>query len=165
MKKVTYINTLNYTYDPKHPISHYRIEGSDTYKNGGELRECIAKKHRGLYTSDKNPTTSFRNGSDIESQKASIKSSGSSLGRNLQGNTAHELIAYFFANVASILFIYVILNEETQEVTEYHMNKSEFGAFVNQFAFLHYESGNHKLKINFKNTSKKMIAWLEERCA
>lgn len=165
MKKVTYTNTLNYTYDADHPISHYLIEGSKDYKNGGELMECIAKKHRGMFTSDKNPTTSFSNGSDIEKENASVKSSGCSLGRGLRGNTAHELIVDFFANVASTLFIYIILNYETQEVTEYHMNKSEFGAFVNMFAYLHYESGNHKLKISIRNTSKKMIVWFEERCA
>ena len=164
MKKVTYINPLNYTYDAKHPMSHYLIEDSKDYKNGGELLQSIAKKHRGLFISDKNPTTSFSNGSDIEEENASVKSSGCSLGRGLRGNTAHELIVDYFTNVASTLFIYILMNEESQEVTEYHMNKSEFGAFVNLFAYLHYESGNHNLKINIRNTSKKMVAWFEERC-
>ena len=58
----------------------------------------------------------------------------------------------------------MIWNQNTEEVIEYIMTKSEFGAFINEFSYLHYESNKtHDLKINALNTSKRMIAWFEER--
>lgn len=164
MTKNTYITNLPYKYT-NHPRSHYRIAGSKEYKNHGELMECIAKAHRGLFISDKNPTTRFDTGSDIEEENASVKSSEASLAC-LYGETFTDVVKPYFAKVHSTVFIYVDLNEETDEVVEYVMNKSEFGAFLQKFGYLHYESDNHdKKKIRIRATSKKMIAWFEERVA
>lgn len=166
MIKETYINTLKYSVDTTKKGAQYIIEGFTKGKNKGNMCESIAKHHRGLFVSDSNPATKFDEASDIVELCMSVKSSGFSLARKLQGSTAHELIADFFNRVHSKLFCYVIWNPETEEVVEYIMNKSEFGAFINKFSFLHYESNkNHDLKINALNTSKKMIAWFEERCA
>ena len=156
MKILNYINTLNYKYDAAHNGSHYLINGATAYKNRGELLESIAKHHRGLYT-EINPTTSWENGSDIESEHASIKSSEASLGRGI------GTLENYFNNVASKTFIWVELNDQTQEVTEYQMTKQEFFVFVNLFTRVH-NSSNHKEQIfRFYKTSKRMIKWFEER--
>ena len=156
MRIVNYINTLNYKYNAEHKGSHYLINGSTTYKNRGELLESIAKHYRGLYT-EVNPTTSWESGSDIESENASIKSSEASLGRGV------GTLENYFKNVASRTFIWVELNDQTQEVTEYQMTKQEFFNFVNLFTRVH-NSSNHKEQIfRFYKTSKKMLKWFEER--
>ena len=162
MTKNTYITTLPYKYT-NNPRSHYLIAGSKEYKNHGELMECIAKEHRGLFISDKNPATRFDVGSDIEEIHASVKSSAASLAC-LYGETFTKVVREYFATVHSTVFMYVDLNEDTNEVVEYIMNKREFGAFLQKFGYLHYESGHReKQKIRIRATSQKMIAWFEER--
>ena len=116
MTKVTYITDLPYEYTD-HPRSHYLIAGSTEYKNHGELLECIAKAHRGLFTSDKNPSTSFDTGSDIEEENASVKSSEASLAC-LYGETFTDIVKPYFARVHSSTFIFIDLDEETDEVVK-----------------------------------------------
>ena len=164
MIKNCYMNTLKYTVKAENRGAPYFIDGFTKGKNKGNMCESIAKNYRGLFISDSNPTTKFDEDSDIPEFYMSVKSSGFSLARHLRGKNAHELIEDFFNRVHSKYFCYIIWNENTNEVIEYIMNKSEFGAFINEFAYLHYESNkNHDLKINALGTSKRMIAWFEER--
>ena len=167
MKKVTYINTLPYEYDPiNHKRSPYRPIDCEGYRNHGELLESMAKWHRGLYTTV-NPNTSYCTGSDIESEGASVKSSEGSLGRNIAGHDADAStkIKTYFRTVHSTVFIWVEYDSITHIVTEYQMNKSEFGAFVQRWTRICSNSEHTELAIRFKKTSKIMIKWLEERCA
>ena len=156
-----YINTLAYTYDKTHAISHYRI-GESGYRNKGELLESIAKYHRGIYA-EVNPNTAWNTGSDIEGECASVKSSGASLGRGIGGYaaTAQEKIAAYFKNVSSTTFIWMHMNEDTQEVIEYHMNKAEFKVFVSKFTRVCNSSNHKELAIRFRKHTKKMEAWFE----
>lgn len=156
MKILNYINTLPYIYDANHRGSHYLINGASAYKNHGELMERIAKHHRGIFT-EVNPNTSWDTGSDIESECASIKSSQASLGRG------SGTLENFFNKVASTKFIWVELNEETQVVTEYHMNKQEFYEFAREFTGIHPMSNHKEYCICFLKTSKRMLKWFEER--
>lgn len=162
MTIITYTNTLPYTYDPNHTKSHYLIDGSSAYKNRGELCESIAKHHRGIYT-EINPNTSWDKGSDIEEEFASIKSSEGGLGRGIGGydNSASDKIKTYFKNTHSKVFIWIEFNEETQQVTEYQMNKSEFGRFVYYFTRIHNMSNKKEISVRFRKTSKKMIDFLE----
>lgn len=163
MKKVTYINTLNYELT-NHSGSRYYIPQIDKNRNHGELCESIAKNYRGLFTAI-NPCTAYWNGSDIEEEKASVKSSHANLSRNYGGaKTSTEAIKYYFAHVASQNFIYLEFNEETQLVTEYQMSKSEFGRFIAFFTYITNHS-NGDIEIRLKRTSKKMIAWFESQCS
>lgn len=164
MKKITYINELPYRFT-NHAGSHYQLENGK-YRNHGEMCEHIAKFYRGLFT-DHNPATSYDKGSDIEEERASVKSGESSLANFvLSGSyTANDFIKTFFANVHSTTFIWVEWNEETEEVTEYQMNKREFGAFVQKFSYRAVASGTHAVKVRFHRSSRKMIAWFEERVA
>lgn len=156
MEIVKYINTLHYEYDKAHRGSHYLINGSNTYKNRGEFLESVAKHYRGIYT-ESNPTTAWNEGSDIENENASVKSSEASLGR------AVGTLENYFQNVASNKFIWVEFNDNTQEVTEYQMNKNEFFAFIQQFTRVH-NSSNHKEQIfRFYKTSRRMLQWFEKR--
>lgn len=165
MIKNVYMNTLKYSFKPESKGAPYFIEGFTKGKNKGNMCESIAKNYRGLFISDNNPSTTFDKGSDIPEYNMSVKTSGFSLARGLRGTTAHELIEDFFDRVYSRTFCYIAWDPKTNIVTEYIMTKSEFGAFINEFAYLHYESGkNHSLKINALGTSKRMIAWLEARC-
>lgn len=160
MTIVRYTNTLPYSYDANHPRSHYLINGQKAYKNRGELCESIAKHHRGIYT-DINPNTSWDTGSDIENEFASVKSSEGGLGRNIPGNTAMEKIENYFLHTHSKTFIWVDLDEKTQQVVEYQMTKVEFRQFVENFTRIHNMSNHKELCIRFRPTSKKMIQWFE----
>lgn len=165
MIKVTYENMMPYKFDANHPGSHYRLP-SGKYRNHGEMCEHIAKYQRGLFT-EINPATTYDTGSDIEEERASVKSGESSLANfRLEGKyTPNDFIKTFFANVHSTKFIWVEWNEETEMVTEYQMNKKEFGAFVQRFGYPAVASGTHAVKIRFHRSSRKMIAWFEERVA
>lgn len=164
MKKITYINEMPYIYDTNHTRSHYLPNGSKKYKNRGEIIESIVKYHRGLYT-ESNPNTSWNTGSDIETEFASVKSSEGGLGRNIGGykNSASEKIKEYFKNTASKVFIWVEWNEETQKVTEYQMNKKEFGAFIQKFTRVHMMSNHKEICIRFRPSSQKMLCWLESK--
>ena len=167
MKKVSYINTMPFEYDPiNHKRSPYRPIDCEGYRNRGELLESMAKWHRGVYTTV-NPNTSYCTGSDIESEHASVKSSEGSLGRNIGGHTASAStkIKVYFKTVHSTIFIWIEYDPITQIVTEYQMNKYEFGAFVQRWTRICNNSEHTELAIRFKKTSKSMINWLEERCA
>lgn len=161
-----YITTLEWIYDETHKGSHYLINGSKAYKNRGELCESIAKHYRGIYT-EVNPHTSWDNGSDIEGEFASVKSSAASLGRGIGGYsaTAQEKIACFLNGTHSKLFIWVELNEETKEVVEYRMNKTEFALFIDNFTRIHNSSDHKEVCVRFKTSSKKMIDFLENMAA
>lgn len=162
MKIERYITELNWVYDKDHRISHYLIEGSTAYKNRGELCESICKHRRGVYT-EVNPHTSWKDGSDIEEEFASVKSSAASLGRGIGGydNTASDKIKTFFRETPSKIFIWVELNEETKEVVEYQMNKREFGAFIQKFTRIDRSSGRKEVAVRFLTSSKRMVNWLE----
>lgn len=165
MKKVTYTNTMPYEFNADRRSSKYRLNGADTYKNRGETLESIAKWHRGLFT-ENNPCTSYCNGSDIEEENASVKSSEGSLGHSIGGhdNSASDKIRTYFQTVHSSLFIWIEWDEDTQLVTEYQMNKREFGAFVQQWTRICNNSEHTELAIRFRHTSKGMIRWLDDRC-
>lgn len=158
MKKFTYTNYMPFSYDPSRKGAKYLI--GDKYKNHGEFLESIAKFHRGLdYLV--NPTTSWDTGSDIESIHASVKSSKSSLAR-LYGNSFEEIKKSYFANVASTCWIFMV--DIGDEITEYHMDATEFSEFLDAFGATGIESGSHLMKIRIQAVSKKMLVWLEERC-
>ena len=140
MKKFTYTNYMPFSYDPSRKGAKYLI--GDKYKNHGEFLESIAKFHRGLdYLV--NPTTSWDTGSDIESIHASVKSSKSSLAR---------------------LYGWIFMVDIGDEITEYHMDATEFSEFLDAFGATGIESGSHLMKIRIQAVSKKMLVWLEERC-
>jgi hypothetical protein len=167
MKKVTYINTMPYAYEPyMNTNSPYRPNYQSAYKNRGETLESIAKYHRNIYT-DINPATSWKNGSDIESEHASVKSSEASLGRSIGGrnNSASNKIKTFFKETPSQVFIWMEWDRQTEMITEYQMNKREFGAFINLFTRICNNSEHTDIAVRFRKTSKKMINWLEEQCA
>ena len=157
-----YITDLPWVYDPTHKRSSYLINGSSAYKNRGELCESICKYHRGIYT-EVNPNTSWKNGSDIEAEFASVKSSEGGLGRGIGGynNSASDKIKTYFKETHSKVFIWVELNEKTREVVEYQMTKKEFGAFVQKFTRTHMASNKKEITVRFRASSKKMISWLE----
>ena len=50
------------------------------------------------------------------------------------------------------------------EITEYHMDATEFSEFIDVFGATGIESGSHLMKIRIQAVSKKMLVWLEERC-
>ena len=59
------------------------------------------------------------------------------------------------------MWVWLEFNQETQIITEYRMNKTEFKIFLEMFSVLATESGTHKNKVRFKRTNKKMLEWLE----
>lgn len=157
-----YINTLPYTRNDSLKNSKYFINGESARRNRGELLESIAKWHRGEYCTT-NPATSWDKGSDIESIHASVKSSESSLGRNIGGYnaTGAQKISIYFKGVASKVFIWMTIDEDTQMVTEYQMNKSEFGRFIRSYTRYCNASNHKEINIRFKKETKEMLRFLE----
>jgi hypothetical protein len=165
MTKITYINEMPYIYDANHARSHYLPNGSDKYKNRGEIIESIAKYHRGIFT-ESNPNTAWNKGSDIPAEHLEVKSSEGNLGRGIDGDTTSAKIKNYFKGVEKgKKWAYIEWDEKTQIVVEYHMNKSEFGQFVRLFTRTHNMSNHKELCIRLRPTSKKMIKWFEERVA
>ena len=165
MIKNTYINTMPYEYDADHDRSHYLLNGSEKYKNRGETIESIAKFHRGIFT-ESNPNTAWNEGSDIPAEHLEIKSNEGNLGRGISGITASEKIKNYFKEIQKDKkWAYITWDENTQIVTEYHMNKSEFGEFVRRFTRVHNMSNHKEVCIRLKKESKIMIRWFESKCA
>ena len=158
MKKTTYNCPIVYRYEPTKAGAKYSIDGI-RYCNLGQLLESIAKAHRGLEYFN-NPTTKWNEGSDIESEKASVKSGKASLA-TIYGESVEAILDIFCQGVASEKFIYMVMIDN--QVSEYEMNLAEFREFVAKFGRLVRESGSTKTKIQLLQTSHKTIAYLEER--
>lgn len=158
MKKSIYNCPIVYRYEPTKAGAKYSIDGI-RYCNLGNLLESIAKAHRGLEYLV-NPTTKWNEGSDIESEKASVKSGKASLAC-IYGEDMKTILDTFFEGVASEKFIYMIMIDD--QVSEYEMNKTEFREFVEKFGRLAKESGSPKHKVQLLQTSGKTIQYLDER--
>jgi hypothetical protein len=169
MFKVEYKNEMPYTYHAENPRNHYLIDGANGFCNKGNFCESAAKFHRGLaYLT--NPSTAALDGYDIPEEKAEVKSGAGGLGRKigeLDFTVSQQIRYYFQHKPADSKWIWIVFNDKTQMVTEYHMNKSEFGAFLHIAlrSRQHLQSNKKSINVRFKNTSKKMLAWLDERCA
>lgn len=149
---------MPFTYDPNHRGAHYLI--GDKYKNHGEWLESVAKYHRGLdYLV--NPATSYNTGSDIESLSASVKSAGCTLAC-IYGPTYEAIKETYFTNVHSSLWIY--MQDFGEEIVEWHMDRTEFEAFLDEFHEMARKSGSKLQKVRTKKNLK-VIKWLEERVA
>lgn len=159
MTRNEYLITMPYEFDPNRKGAKYKI--GNAFKNNGEFLESIAKHHRGLEYLV-NPTTRWDNGSDIESEHASVKSGKASLA-TIYGNSLNEILDIYFEKVASTKWLYLVRVEES--VVEYEMNATEFRAFMETWGRISAESGSHKMKAKILPTSMKMIKWLEERVA
>lgn len=162
MTKVTYVNTMNFVFDESHRGAKYNINGK--WANRGEWLESVAKHHRGL-SYVVNPNTSWDNGSDIESECLSIKSSGASLA-SIYGDNFDEILKTFINGVFSTEFAFITNIDDM--IIEYHMNLNEFVEFVTVYGRLVRPSSQVKTdlyKIRLIKESKKMLGWLEERVA
>lgn len=159
MFKFEYVNEMSYMYDAAHKGAPYTMDGGKSWKNAGEWKESICKAHRGLDYMV-NPATSWCDGSDIESEHASVKSSGASLAC-LYGFDFQNILDTYFQNVASTIWYWVEVHDET--VIEYHMDSTEFRAFLEAWAKLEKVAGG-QYKVRMKKTSGKMLDWLDERC-
>ena len=157
MTKIQYEITMPYEYHAERTGAKYKI--GDTFKNGGEFLESVAKHHRGLEYLV-NPTTKWNEGSDIESEHASVKSGKATLAC-LYGETFEEIFDKYFATVVSTKWIYMV--QIDNKVVEYHMDKEEFKKFIRVWGAIGHESGTHRNKIRIKATSATMIMWLEVR--
>lgn len=155
MTTKTYTNEMPYHFDPAHKGAPYYFEGA--YKNNGEFCESVVKFHMGLAHAV-NPATSYDMGSDIPELNASVKSGGASLAC-VYGESMEAIMAEYFANVHSTLWIYVVMIDDS--VIEYHMEAKEFKNFLNAFGYMTKESSKDAYKIRIKKTSGKMLKWLD----
>lgn len=167
MTKNEYVNTMPYITDMTHPRSHYKIEGASGFCNMGNLCESIVKHHRGLpYLT--NPNIAGLDGYDIPELKIEVKSGESGLGRaigNLEFSQSEQIRFYFQHKSSDSLWMWVYFNPKTQIVTEYIMNKHEFGRFLHIAlrSKQHKQSNGKSINVRFKKTSKKMLTWLDEQ--
>lgn len=166
MKKVSYINEMPYTLSGKKGAP-FHIEGAQGNCNRGMLKESIVKFHLGLeYLT--NPSTSGMVGYDIPELHAEVKSEAAGLGRDIGEIdwTQSQKIKFYFQNAPKgKTWIWVEFNEKTQEVNEYHMNKSEFGKFItiSLRKKQHKQSNGKGVNVRFKYTTREMLNWLESQ--
>ena len=159
MTRTEYPITIPYEFDPNRKGAKYKL--GEAFKNAGEFLESVAKHHRGLdYLV--NPTTAWNEGSDIESEHASVKSGRASLAC-LYGDSFEEILNTYFAGVKSNKWLYMVQVDDT--AIEYEMNATEFREFMEVWGRMGTESGSHKGKVRILATSVKMIKWLEDRVA
>lgn len=160
MLRINYHNEMNYIYDASRKGAKYQFGTKKAYKNHGEFLESVAKFYRG-FDYEINPATSYDTGDDIPQLKASVKSSNASLGC-IYGDTFEDILNTYFSKVYSKLWIFI--NDIDNEITEYHMNASEFKEFLITFGQLGKDSKTKLNKIRIKKVSSKMLKWLDEKC-
>ena len=158
---------MKFAINMAHRGSHFKIEGATGYCNMGELCESIIKHHLGLPYLH-NPNTPGLEGYDIPELKAEVKSGESGLGRAIGDpsfNQSQQLSYYFKHSPWDKTWIWAYFNLKTMTMTEYHMNKSEFGSFIHIAlrSKQHLQSNKKSVNVRFKKTSKKMLAWLDAR--
>ena len=168
MIKNIYTNTMKYTYTGIARMQ-YRIEGAKANCNHGMLCESIVKFHRGLEHLS-NPSTSGMKGYDISEEMIEVKSSAAGLGRDIgeKDFTASQQISFYFKHSPkNKRWMWVEFNEKTQIVTEYIMDKREFGAFLHVALRKkqHKQSNKKSINVRFKETNKEIITWLENRAS
>lgn len=169
MYRQEYINEMPYTYHPEIPRTHYHIEGAAGFCNKGNFCESAAKYHRGLAYL-KNPNTSGMKGFDIPEEMAEVKSAAAGLGRDIgerDYTVSQQIRCYFASTPKGKKWIWIIYNDKTKLITEYHLNKREFGAFLHIAlrSKQHLQSNKKSINVRFKDqNTKEMIKWLEAHC-
>lgn len=156
MFKNIYRININYTYNASHKGAPYTLDGVK-YINNGELHEIVTKGVLG-FSAEKDANTSFDKGSDIPELSASVKSGKATLTSTVLGNDYTSVKSNYFKLVHSTLWIFSIIIDEN--INLYFMNKEEFSLFMDSFS---YYDKTRKV-IRFKNTSGKMINWLDRAC-
>ena len=150
------------------PRAQYYIPGAKGNCNHGNLLESMVKYHRGLdYIT--NPNTDGMKGYDIPEEKIEVKSSECGLGRAIGDrdfSVSQQIRFYFQHCECGKRWMYVVYDAETNMVTEYIMNKSEFGGFLHVAlrGKQHKQSNGKSINVRFKKTTKAQIAWLESKC-
>ena len=168
MIKNEYVNEMPFELTGK-PRAQYHIIGHNGFCNHGNLIESMIKYHRGLpYLS--NPNTSGSVGYDVPEEKMEVKSSECGLGRDIgeRDFSVSQQISWYFKNRDhDDKWLYGVYNEKTNMVTEYIMNKSEFGAFLHIALRKkqHKQSNGKSINVRFRPTTRDQIEWLENRVA
>lgn len=168
MIKNTYKNEMPYEITGI-PRAQYYIPGAKGNCNHGNLCESIVKFHRGLdYIS--NPNVSGMKGYDIPEEQIEVKSSACGLGRDIGEpwfSAAQQISYYFKHSPRGKKWMWVEFDEETQIVTEYIMNKSEFGGFLHIAlrSKQHLQSNKKSINVRFKSSSKALREWLDKKVA
>lgn len=156
MKKLTFENTLEYTFDGTRRGAKYSLDGKK-WLNHGEYAEVLAKHVLG-YEAKKDANTRFDKGEDIEELNASIKSHNCGLTDMKLGDTKEMFLERFW-QMSKENTTYIWVFDHDEEVDLYFMNMDEFKEFVNEFG----SWDNHCRKIRIKKTLTKIIPWLEKR--
>lgn len=156
MRKNTYTINIPYAYDPTHKGAHYTFDGGITHCNGGDAMEIFTKAGKG-YRPAKDSNTAYDIASDIPELNASVKSSKATLVNKYLGADLDSVLAVYFENVHSNLWIWAVKIEES--ITTYEMDRTEFEEFTRKWA--RYD--NSRKVIRYKSTTTIMIKWLEER--
>ena len=167
MEKNVYFNEMPFELTGI-PRVQYHIIGASANCNHGNLLESMVKYHRGLEYLV-NPNTNGMDGYDIPKEKIEVKSSECGLGRAIgeRDFSVSQQIKYYFQHCdRDKRWMYVVYDDKTNIVTEYIMNKSEFGGFLHVALRhkQHKQSNGKSINVRFKKTDKAQINWLESKC-
>ena len=119
-----------------------------------EGRFCLTGKE-----TPKDGNTAWNEGSDIPELGMSLKSDKGSLCNTFLGVTQEEILNAYFRKVASTSWGWVMVDENTDTVTVWVMNKAEFEEFC--LKFTSYEK--YRKKLRFRTTSVEMLRWFESK--
>lgn len=156
MKKSTYKVAVEYTFLPDHKGAPYLFHSDNVYGNAGNLVERSVKVALGF--SEQHDTNSrYDIASDIPELCASVKSSRFTLTNAPIGGNFDETFDNYFATCPSTEWIYGSITDDT--LTIYQMNANEFAEFLRVWGYWDEYRGT----IKGKNTSLKMLLWLDER--
>lgn len=154
MKKSIWQIKIDFRYYVNRRGSKYTLNG-EKFLNRGEFAEIVAKSACNEPLVKDN--AKYDKASDIESLKASVKSSGFTLVNAKLGNTLTESINRYFETTVSTVWVYTVIIDDTAEL--YWMNREEFKEFLETFCYM-----NERGFVRCRKTSGKMIAWLEGKC-
>ena len=157
MTRTEYNLTLNYIYDKNHKGAPYTLNGVNWF-NHGDLCEIALKACKG-YKPTKDGNGKWNETSDIEETYTSVKSGKATLASDLIGEDMEEMLNRYFKEVHSTNWSYVVIIDN-EMLIEYNMTTEEFREMLLTWANI-----NERKVIRFKNTSGKMLKWLDARAA
>lgn len=158
MKKVSYYTTMPYSFDPSKRTTKFYY--NDRWHNCGEWLEAVLKYQRGYTDFYRKDSTPYYKGSDLQAEKASVKSSRATLAK-IFGDDFDEIVTEYFSRVKSEQWYFVTYSQ--RYITEWHMDKQEFTEFIYRFGRLEYSQRYKKNLLRISTVTFEMEKWLRNR--
>lgn len=149
---------FNYVYKADRKGNKYSVSWIDRWMNHGYFAELCAKQFYG-YELTLDTNTRFDEGSDLEEDRISVKSSRTTLTNVKLGYSKEEIIEKFFELDYSESYVWVQIEPGSTDFRIYHMSKEEFREMVEKFGS--YEKDRRVIRM--PRDTDKLQDWLNEK--